>query len=49
MGSAPAPHLANGWLSSYDKTIKGNSTLYTRYMDDIVCISKINEIDSKLN
>ena len=48
MGSAPAPHLANGWLSSYDKTIKGNSSLYTRYMDDIVCISKINEVDSKL-
>ena len=48
MGSAPAPHLANGWLSTFDKTIKGVSPLYTRYMDDIICINKRDEVDSKL-
>ena len=49
MGSAPAPHLANGWLSSFDNTIKGDSSLYTRYMDDILSIIEKSEIDSKLN
>ena len=31
MGSPPAPHLANGWMSKFDQTIKGdaNSTLDT--------------------
>ena len=48
MGSAPAPHLANGWLSSFDKVIKGNSTLYYRYMDDIITIENKNNIDDKL-
>ena len=48
MGSAPAPHLANGWLSSFDKVIKGNSTLYYRYMDDIITIENNNNIDDKL-
>ena len=36
MGSPPAPHLANGWLSQFDATIKGDSKLFTRYMDDIL-------------
>ena len=48
MGSAPAPHLANGWLSSFDKVIKGSSTLYYRYMDDIITIENKNNIDDKL-
>ena len=48
MGSAPAPHLANGWLSSFDGNIKGASPLYYRYMDDIICINNRNAIDSKL-
>ena len=49
MGSAPAPHLANGWLSQFDDQIKGNSSLYFRYMDDVICISKIDNIDMKLD
>ena len=49
MGIAPAPHLANGWLSQFDDQIKGNSSLYFRYMDDVICISKIDKIDMKLD
>ena len=48
MGSPPAPHLANGWLSTFDNTIKGNSKLYTRYMDDILCSIKKDSIESHL-
>ena len=48
MGSAPAPHLANGWLSTFDNTIKGSSPFYARYMDDIISIIKNNCVDSKL-
>ena len=36
MGSPPAPHLANGWMSQFDNTIKGETVLYARYMDDII-------------
>ena len=36
MGSPPAPHFANGWLSQYDDEIRGESKLYFRYMDDIL-------------
>ena len=36
MGSASAPHLANGWLSQFEETIKGESKLYDRCMDDIL-------------
>ena len=28
MGSPPAPHLANGWLSTFDSMIQGNACLY---------------------
>ena len=28
MRSAPTPHLANGWQSSFDQLIKGTSSLY---------------------
>ena len=42
MGSPPAPHLANGWMSKHDPQIKNDSSLYERYMDDI--IEKINVI-----
>ena len=48
MGSPPAPHLANGWLSKFDVIIKGNSTLYERYMDDIICIVKKSEVNDRL-
>ena len=36
MGSPPASHLANGWLSKYDPIIRGNAKIYDRYMDDII-------------
>ena len=29
MGSPPAPHLANAWMSQFDSTIQGTSSLYT--------------------
>ena len=48
MGSPPAPHLANAWMSQFDDTIKGSSDLYSRYMDDIICDKETDEIDNKL-
>ena len=36
MGSPPAPHLANGWMSQFDSIIQDESGLYFRYMDDII-------------
>ena len=48
MGSPPAPHLANGWLSQFDKIIQGDATLFARYMDDIIRNIKSTEIDQKL-
>ena len=49
MGSAPAPHLANGWLSQFEETIKGESKLYDRYMDDILKEEKKENIEQKLD
>ena len=49
MGSAPAPHLANGWLSQYEETIKGESKIYFRYMDNILKEEKREKIDQKLD
>ena len=49
MGSAPAPFLANGWLSQFDPKIKDDAKLYYRYMDDIVREVKTENIDQKLN
>ena len=48
MGSPPAPHLANGWLSQFESTIKGNARIYDRYMDDILRNIKRIEIETKL-
>ena len=48
MGSPPAPHLANGWLSQYDDSLKGDSKLYERYMDDIIKEEKKENIALKL-
>ena len=48
MGSPPAPMLANGWLSSYDSTIKGDAVLYSRYIDDILRDIHRDSIDKKL-
>ena len=49
MGSPPAPHLANGWLSQFDDHIRGDSKLYFRYMDDILkeqkCVSAERKLD----
>ena len=48
MGSPPAPHLANGWLSQFDGTIKGDAVFYARYMDDIIQNIKRVQIEQKL-
>ena len=48
MGSPPAPHFANGWLSKYDNTIKSDAKLYAGYMDDIIQNMPKNEINQKL-
>ena len=48
MGSPPAPHLANGWMSQFDSTIKGDSKIYFRYMDDILKEHKKVNIEQKL-
>ena len=49
MGSPPAPHLANGWLSTFDSAIQGSSSLYSRYMDDGFKKEKSVEVDDKLD
>ena len=36
MGSPPANHLANEWLSQFDDHFRGESKLYFRCMDDIL-------------
>ena len=40
--------LANGWLSSFDSTIKGDALIYERYMDDILRDIHKDKIDTKL-
>ena len=45
MGSPPAPHIANGWLS---KNVKGDAKIYSRFMDDILRDIKEYRIDEKL-
>ena len=48
MGSPPAPLLANGWMSQFDKMIRGNAELFARYMDDIICNITQHNIEKKL-
>ena len=48
MGSPPAPHLANGWMSQFDPIIKGNSSVYERYMDDILTETCSESVETKL-
>ena len=48
MGSPPAPHLANGWLSTFDATIKGDACLYERYMDDVICVVNKSEVNDRM-
>ena len=49
MGAPPAPYLANIWLSSFDTTIKGDSRVYQRYMDDILTTIRKHELANKLD
>ena len=49
MGSPPAPMLTNGWMSKFDKTIKGYAELFSRYMDDILRDIANNEIEKVLH
>ena len=48
MGSPPAPHLANGWLSQFEDRIRGEAQLYDRYMYDILREIKKSETSKKL-
>ena len=48
MGSPPAPHLANGWLSQFDRQIKGDAKLFSRYMDDIIRSIRKDMIEATL-
>ena len=48
MGSPPAPHLANGWLSKYDPDIAEGSRMYFRYMDDVIRDIKTRRVEEKL-
>ena len=49
MGSPPAPHLANGWMSQFDAKIKGDADIYFRYMDDIIRNISKQKMEDKLN
>lgn len=42
IGSPPAPYLANGWLSRFDGSVKGDAKVFARYMDDILRDIKTN-------
>ena len=48
MGSPPAPHLANGWLSQFENVIRDDARIYDRYMDDILRECKLTSVAPKL-
>ena len=48
MGSPPAPLLANGWMHKFDSIVKGDASLFARYMDDYVCDIKAKSVQEKL-
>ena len=48
MGSPPAPHLANGWLSKFENIIGEEARIYDRYMDDILRECKLTSVAPKL-
>ena len=48
MGSAPAPHFANGWLFKFDPVIADDAAICERYMDDIIRNIKRARIEAKL-
>ena len=44
MGSPPAQHFANSWMSQYSHTTRGDASLCARYMDDVLINIKMDEI-----
>ena len=48
MGSPPAPLLANGWMHKFDDLIKGDASIFARYMDDILQNVKSIHVNDKL-
>ena len=48
MGSLPAPLLANELMNKYDKEIKGEAKLYSRYMDDVLREIHKDKVEEKL-
>ena len=48
MGSQPAPYLANISLSKFEPTIKNDTKLFERYMDDILRSINRNRMEEKL-
>ena len=48
MGSPPAPHLANAWLSKFDTVIRDDAKLFSRYMDDTLREIKKSRTEEKL-
>ena len=51
MGSPPAPHLANAWLSQFENLIKNDAKIYERYqryMEDILREIKHSRVEQKL-
>ena len=49
MGIPCAPQLANIWMASFDKKIKGDSKIYARYIDDILMVIKKLVLKEKLS
>ena len=48
LGSPPAPLLANGWMSKFDKKIQGDAKMYFRFIDDILRGIKGHDIEDKV-
>ena len=49
MGKAPAPLLANGWLSQFETLIiKDDAKIYERYRDDVGSEIKCSQVEQKL-
>ena len=48
MGTPPAMQLSNIWLKQFEPTIFADSKLKRRYVDDVICTTKINDTNNKL-
>ena len=48
MGSPPAPHLVNGWLSQFENLIKDDAKIYDRYMNDILREIKRSRVEIEI-